>query len=225
MSKAKRTIVDAKQSKLQPIPNSGKDISTNSTKTSVEPRPAPPGEDLSGYWGRSAGDTVEGKHAQLRALGFNDRNSFMNQSVAEPLNESALSKRAAEEKKGSPLNVEASTGWSESAKLQTLSMLDDMYRSADKMGYKTADQFRTAYENLKNSSPRTKALSTDPKWIAATQSGGADLKNVAAEHFARLVRGRDEERAKAAPAAAPTAAPAAASATPASKVMLKVNKA
>ena len=152
-----------------------------------------PKEKLSEYWTRESGNLVKNKAKSLTDIGTTDRGGYFSFDEAEPLNTSARRIAAVQKEKGAPISVKSGTGVDASAKLQSLEMADDMFDAADRLGYKTADQFRTAYDKLKKASPRTLAMSTDPNFHLMTETEGASLKNVLAEKYARLVKKRDEE--------------------------------
>jgi hypothetical protein len=159
-------------------------------------RPAvTPTQKLSDYWKVQSGNTVNGQAASLKKYGPTSRGNFLDDDTQAPLNEASNTAQTIEKVKGNKVNVKSAVGGDKSAKLLTLMMGDDMFDEADRRGIKTAADFATNWESLKNSSARTREFSRDPKFITATQTEGADLKNIMAQHYANTVKARDAERA------------------------------
>jgi hypothetical protein len=170
------------------------------------PKSLPPGvkvetgekEDLGTHWTKKSGNSVQGMSNQLQKYGLRSEggsSEFMNYEkrdtkelgrVGEALDKMATTKKG-------DINVATSTGADASGRMQVMEGLKDMYKAADKAGYTTSDQFRTAYDNLLNTtSERNRKLLKDPM----LQRQLSNLKEVAGQHFADLVKSRDEEQAK-----------------------------
>lgn len=172
------------------------------------PKTLPPGvkvetgekEDLGTHWEKKSGNKVQEMSNQLQKYGLRSNggsSEFMNweekdkSELAKPLN---TLKQIGKSDKGSA--IAQHTGGDVSGRLQVMEGLKDMYKAADKAGYKTRDQFATAYDNLLNTtSERNRKLLKDPM----LQKQLSNLKDVSAQHFADLVKSRDEAESKKAP--------------------------
>lgn len=168
---------------------------SSATPTTTTGQAAPGTEKLSEFWKRTTGNTVNGQMKSITSIGSIARGNpdLTQYDERVSLKRTPLALSEASRAAGKPLDVKQSVGGDESAKLQTLMMTEDMFDAAEKAGLKTSDDFRTAFESLKNASPRTRALSTDPKFIMMTQTDGADLKNVLAELYGRTYRAKQDE--------------------------------
>lgn len=185
-------------------------------KAQLPPSQAGGSESLSQYWNRNI-PNPDDKVKVLAQLGPLDNNGMIFTSAASDLNKPREEKQNIANIKGENLKgqaVETESGVDRSYKLQTLKMAQDMFDAADKAGYKTADQFRTAFDTLKGFSPTTKKLTSDPAWVNMTSTQGAKLKDVLAEYYARTVAARDRERGASAQQNQTAAAPATNAPTP-----------
>ena len=174
--------------------------------TSNASQPLPPGvteetkEDLGSHWEKNAGGTVQGMSSQLQKYGLKSAGGsteFMNwedkdkaEAAAPGKTIEAMSKITG--KTNPEKSIKTHVGMDASGRMQVMQGLQEMYRAADKAGYETADQFRTAYDNLINAtSERNRKLLKDP----LLQKQLSNLKEVSAQHFADLVKSRKKSQA------------------------------
>jgi dihydroorotase-like cyclic amidohydrolase len=164
------------------------------------PTPTAPATQVSVFqkWrNKHNGGDVDAMSSSLR--GVTDRGGFLNKSfnpntelgdaTQANLKLDIARAKAKAEGKSAPTGGFTS-GQSKSGKLMVLKMAEDMFDAAEKAGYKTRDQFATAYESLKNASPITKKFSSDPNFVNMTQTNGASLKDSLADKYQELVNER-----------------------------------
>lgn len=170
--------------------------------TSNASKPLPKGvteetrEDLGSHWEKTAGGKVQEMSNQLQKLGLKPSGGgsteFMNweEKDKKELKSPVDTREKIGVKNESP--IAQHTGADVSGRMQVMEGLKEMYKAADKAGYETADQFRTAYDNLTNAtSERNRKLLKDP----LLQKQLSNLKEVSAQHFADLIKSRKQSEA------------------------------
>jgi hypothetical protein len=183
-------------------------------KEQAKATPPPPRREipvtLSNFWNQKDKD-VSGKVRGIQKYGPLEIGGFTGYNTTEQLGTPADQSKVVSDFKKENLSgtqkVNAS-GVDASAKMLMLQGLDEMYDNAYSLGYRTRDQFATVFEDLKDQirDPKVKAMFKDKNFAQVTSTGGANLKNAAAQHFADLSREYGSSN--------PTATPTPASATP-----------
>lgn len=163
------------------------------SQTTITPR-----EDIVSHWEGTTDGTVQGMANSIKKYGIKSQGGSTDLLNYENIDQRELARpteaREMMERKDIPLSDRVTThsGSDASARIQLMESLKDMYRAADQANLKTRDQFATSFDALlKKTSPRNRNLLTNPQF----QQQISNLKDVAAQHYADLVRSRDEKEA------------------------------